>query len=287
MKNIFISHSSKDKIKIDELVTCLKLLKCEVFYSSEASTNSIEFGQNFYVKIKEEILNSDMVIFMVSDNFYESIPSLIEVGIAYGEGKRMIPVAFKSGEYDKVLKGVFNTNQRLSCLDKEDDVIQLLSNASGSHDTITINKLTKRILNIKNYFSDNLDNKVELEREYTKEIEYSLDSIAIANRFKKLKSADYIMIKYIVEKRGYEFSFKKDYTHWENEFGKWLKKLNLDRDESYSGFLNYLNILGLLVSYPSYSEINLDTIEALEYIYDRDSEMIKKAINEYTYEILF
>ena len=48
MKKIFISHNSQDKDKIDELVTSLKMLGCKVFYSSEASTNSIEFGQDFY-----------------------------------------------------------------------------------------------------------------------------------------------------------------------------------------------------------------------------------------------
>ena len=119
-RKIFISHSSLDKNLIDELATSLILLGCDVFYSSNITTNKIKFGTEsggIYEKIKEEILNSDVVLFMVSNNFYNSIASIIEVGIAYTLGKDMIPVAFKSGNYKDDLKAVFNHTQLLACLD--------------------------------------------------------------------------------------------------------------------------------------------------------------------------
>lgn len=284
MKKIFISHNSKDKDKIDELVICLRLLNCEVFYSSESSTNSIEFGEDFYEKIKKEILNSDIVIFMVSNNFYESIPSLIEVGIAYGVGKRMIPVGFESGNYEKVLKGVFNTNKRLSCLDSENDILQLLHDISGSNDIIAINKFAKKIFNTtikENKHSIESKNKVEDEIAATFTVDTKLSELDIVNKIKNLRSTDYIFIKYIVETRSYDFSFENDYTYWENRFSKWLKQMNLDREVNYSGFLNYLNKLGLLINTRSYIEIKLETIEALESIYYRDIEKINKAMIEH------
>ncbi|WP_052232831.1 toll/interleukin-1 receptor domain-containing protein [Terrisporobacter othiniensis] len=288
MKKIFISHNSQDKDKIDELVTSLKMLGCKVFYSSEASTNSIEFGQDFYIKIKEEILNSELVIFMVSSNFYESIPSLIEVGIAYGAKKKMIPVGFKCGNYENVLKGIFNTNNRLPCLDAENDVLKLLKDVSGSDDIIEINNLTKRILN-KTIESDNLNivddsvvTIIEPDRMKSEE-----PVMSIVNKFKNLRDIDYILIKYIVETRTYYFNFENEYDYWGIKYDRWLKRLGLDRDNDYDGFLNYLKLLKICEDNPSFLKLDLIVVEALEHIYERDILKINEAIAKNIDEIPF
>lgn len=294
MKKIFISHNSQDKDKIDELVTSLKILGCNVFYSSEASTNSIEFGQDFYIKIKEEILNSDIVIFMVSSNFYESIPSLIEVGIAYGAKKKMIPVGFKCGNFENVLRGIFNTNNRLPCLDTENDVLKLLKDISGSDQIIEINNLTKKILNktVESYDLDNLNNlnivndsvvtTIESDRMESEE-----SAMSIVNKFKNLRDTDYILIKYIVETRTYYFNFKNEYDYWGIKYDRWLKRLGLDRDNDYDGFLNYLKLLKICEDNLSFLKLDLAVVEALEHIYGRDSLKINEAIAKNIDEIPF
>lgn len=291
MKKIFISHNSQDKDKIDELVTSLKILGCNVFYSSEASTNSIEFGQDFYIKIKEEILNSDIVIFMVSSNFYESIPSLIEVGIAYGAKKKMIPVGFKCGNFENVLRGIFNTNNRLPCLDTENDVLKLLKDISGSDQIIEINNLTKKILNktIESYNLDNLNiiNDSVVTTIESDRMESEESAMSIVNKFKNLRDIDYILIKYIVETRTYYFNFENEYDYWGIKYDRWLKRLGLDRDNDYDGFLNYLKLLKICEDNLSFLKLDLAVVEALEHIYERDSLKINEAIAKNIDEIPF
>lgn len=292
MSKIFISHSSKDKSNIDELVISLRLLGCDVFYSSEASTNKIEFGEDFYTKIKTEISKSDKVIFMVSNDFYDSIPSLIELGIAYALEKDMIPVGFKSDNYRELLKGIFNTNNRLACLDNEDDVLALLSKLSKSDDILTIKNQAKIIFNKNNrnksdnsIIQENNTHIISGEKLDNSSKEASIEYIV--NKFKNLRDTDYILIKYIVETRTYSFNFANEYDFWKKDYYIWLKRYNLDMSKNYEGFLNYIKLLNQGYNSGEYLELSLSIVEALEYIYNRDSLKINEALSKNFDEIPF
>lgn len=290
MSKIFISHSSHDANKIEELVKSLKILKKEVFYSSRTSTNNIDFGQDFYVKIKEEISNSEVVLFMVSDNFYKSIPSLIEVGMAYSLGKKMIPIGLKGGDYKKLLKGVFNTNQRLNCLDNKSDIGNLLYRLVPDASYSEINDLVDTIiLSIKNIeIQENTDKeKFGCENAITvAPLENNCDIDKIKSKSNPicidkdmLQEFDYVFIKYMVETRTYKFGFENDYNYWANRFSGWVKSNNLDIDGCDDRFLNLLERLELFEEHDGDLKLIKGSICMIEDIYKRDIENIKLAIN--------
>lgn len=284
-RHIFISHNSKDSKKISELVKSLKLLGCNVFYSSSASTNSIEYGSDFYDSIRREIKRSDLVIFMVSDNFYDSIPSLIEVGIAYSMKKKMIPISFISGNYKEDLRGVFNTNLRLASLDNQEDIVNILTETSTSASASEIIECAKNILESIHDIVNISSNKEpaitvdEVSKVYN-QINENEKLLEVVDKFKRIQKLDYIMIKYIVEKRVYVFSFEKNWSNWTGNFNSWLSKECICVGADSFCFLQYLNRLNLLTNTSSYAEIKPEGIEALEYIYDRDIEKINIAVDE-------
>ncbi|GKX30758.1 hypothetical protein SH1V18_32380 [Vallitalea longa] len=124
---VFVSHSTNDKDKIEGLILALERLKCDVFYSSKSYTNSIAFGDNFYETIKKGIKESDYILAIVSESFYNSIPCQIEMGIAYAYNKKITPIRVENEDYSKLLKGLFTSNNRLASIYSEDDMIEILS----------------------------------------------------------------------------------------------------------------------------------------------------------------
>lgn len=308
---IFISHSSKDKDKINILSKNLKLLGCDVFYSSDITTNKIRYGTSdggIYEKIKTEIEKSDVVLFMVSKNFYDSLASMIEVGIAFTLQKEMIPVSFVSGEYREDLKAIFHHGQLLACLDNEDDVMRLLVQVSDNQNPVDIFQYQKEIVkSIKeiNFLSksttetaimisdENIDNTYIESRKIDFTI-HGIDDepkeneiINMVSKFKRLQEFDYIFIKYIVEAREYNFDFSENYQHWSYKFKKWIESEHLLLDEADNRFISYMNRLGFLNNCSNYAEINEYGLSSLEYIYDNHIKEIEDAINTYYYEIPF
>lgn len=141
---VFVSHSNSDNIIINEFMKALERLGCEIFYSSKAYTNSIDFGGNFYKTIKKEIENSDYILAMVSENFYNSIPCQIEMGISYAFDKKVKPIAIENNDYRNLLKGIFTANDRLASIYVEDDVIGILS--LFSNEPLKVSACTKDII---------------------------------------------------------------------------------------------------------------------------------------------
>ncbi|CEK33888.1 hypothetical protein UMC2_11381 [[Clostridium] sordellii] len=296
---VFISHSSKDKDKINVLADSLESLGCYVFYSSDATKNSIEYGSDFYKTIRKEIRKSDVVLFMVSKNFYGSIASMIEVGIAYDLNKRMIPVGFKSGNYQEDLKGVFNTNLKLASLDNEEDVVKILE-ISKSTEISKIIKLKNKILesvksivdyevnkvNIVNAGNDDIAriessvtmNRLNTLQDSSKVSIPIIDELQINKRkLNRLQPSDYIFIKYIVEHRAYEFNFEENMNHWSYEFNDWAKSNCIMLDASETTFLKYLGRHKLLIQRPYHLEITEAGKREIEFIYDHEAHLIQAA----------
>lgn len=315
-RKVFISHSSSDKEKIDKLASSLKSLGCDIFYSSDITTNKIKFGTyegGIYGQIKKEISKSDVVLFMVSENFYSSIPSMIEIGIAYTLEKDMIPISFKSGNYKEDLKAIFNYNQLLPSLDNDEDVIKLLTQISNSVNPVEIFKYQKEIvedIRLKNSVEPEEIEKIEdvcLETKGTiivhnnsinsatvNELSTTEDSItedilSVANKIKRLSSFDYLFIKYICEERVNEFYIYENNFHWSNNFKRWIDRENIcfvDSDLYNEKFLRLLERHNLIDKDMFTYSINQLGIEVVEFIYDRDKDTIDDIINKH-YSIPF
>ncbi len=113
---IFISHSSRNKFYGEKLVDLLKSVgvkENEIIFTSNAAYG-IPVGQNIFNWLKSQITEKPFVIYLLSEEYYQSIACLNEMGAAWiienklGTFKSAVISPLRSG-----LKTAGNANYRL------------------------------------------------------------------------------------------------------------------------------------------------------------------------------
>jgi hypothetical protein len=109
---IFISHSSKDIGIVEEIVDLLGIVGVapQQIFCSSLPGYSIEFGQDFLQRIKDELNSNVLVIFVLSHSFYSSPVSLCEMGAVWVQTRQHIPIVVPPLGYDEV-RGVIPLTQ--------------------------------------------------------------------------------------------------------------------------------------------------------------------------------
>lgn len=92
---LFISHSSADK-ELGELflnfLLALGFNKKDIFYSSKYH-NGVELGKNFSDVVKDNFQESDIVVYLLTENFYKSDYCHNEIGAGWiSDDKIKIPI---------------------------------------------------------------------------------------------------------------------------------------------------------------------------------------------------
>ena len=121
-KLIFISHSTKDSEYVASLVDLLRKIGFtdkDVFCSSYPGYG-IPLGKNIYEFLKNCFKDYELfVLFMISkDNYYSSPASLNEMGAAWVQGSKSIPILLP-GMSPAKLKGVVGPDSLAICLDSD------------------------------------------------------------------------------------------------------------------------------------------------------------------------
>ncbi len=102
MKKFFISHSSSDsrigELLLDALIE-MGISQEEVFYSSNFHTG-VELGKNFPSEVKKNLNNSELIIFIITKNFYRSPYCMNEMGAAWAFNKSFIPILLDGLTYN-------------------------------------------------------------------------------------------------------------------------------------------------------------------------------------------
>ncbi|WP_117387099.1 toll/interleukin-1 receptor domain-containing protein, partial [Ruminiclostridium hungatei] len=111
VSKIFISHSSKDKEYVDLILEMLNFIGVEksykrIFYSSKEGYG-VPLAENIYDYLKAELNNDIMVLFILSDNYYSSIPCLNEMGATWVTSKEYYSILLPFFEF-KSLKGAID-----------------------------------------------------------------------------------------------------------------------------------------------------------------------------------
>jgi len=88
MPKVFLSHHSGDKKFVRELASALRAQKIDVFLDEE----NIAPGQNWQSQIRRAVQDSDVVVAVLTPKSLQSNVSFIELGMAWGLGKRIIPL---------------------------------------------------------------------------------------------------------------------------------------------------------------------------------------------------
>ncbi len=112
INKIFISHSSSDKIFVEEIIDLIEtigLSSTQIFCSS-FDGYGIDLGEDFLDRIKDELNENILVLFVLSNNFYSSPVCLCEMGATWIKTNEHIPILIPPFNY-KDVKGVIPLTQ--------------------------------------------------------------------------------------------------------------------------------------------------------------------------------
>ncbi len=122
LKKIFISHSHEDAEIVHTFVQLLQHIgiDSEAIFCTSLQGYGTLLGHDFMRKIKEELNDEVLVLFMLSDHFYASPMCVMEMGAAWVQTKDHISVAIPPFNLGKI-KGVFQHFQGIQ-IDNEKNI---------------------------------------------------------------------------------------------------------------------------------------------------------------------
>ncbi|MCX8129081.1 MAG: toll/interleukin-1 receptor domain-containing protein [Clostridia bacterium] len=119
MNKIFISHSSYDKSYVGYLIRLLEDMEVpsgKIFCSSFEGYG-IPLGEYFIERLKEELNENVLVLFLLSNNFYRSPICLCEMGATWIKTNMHIPILIPPFGFDD-MKGVVSNTQSMAINDR-------------------------------------------------------------------------------------------------------------------------------------------------------------------------
>lgn len=118
-RKVFLCHSINDKEFAEHLLDMLHAMglnhEC-IFYSS-AHGYGTNLGESFIQRLKEELSNDVLVIFLLSDNFFNSPMCMCEMGAAWITTREHVPILIPPFDFDQV-KGVFPSSHGMKINDR-------------------------------------------------------------------------------------------------------------------------------------------------------------------------
>ncbi|MGI6778543.1 MAG: toll/interleukin-1 receptor domain-containing protein [Acetivibrionales bacterium] len=120
VKQVFISHSSKDKKIVEYIIDLLENMGVppKKIFCTSFQGYGIPLGENFLEIIKKEFEEKTLTILTLSNYFYQSPICLCEMGAAWVKSSICIPVLIPPLEFSTV-KGVISQVQGLTINDRD------------------------------------------------------------------------------------------------------------------------------------------------------------------------
>lgn len=119
---IFISHSSKDKelvlMFVDLLTQGFHIDYDEIFCTS--MDNALRVGEDFIKSIKENLHDSEIVLFLITQNYIESKFCIMEMGAAWAFKDNIFPIIVPPLDYNILNDTPMKIIQSIILSDAED-----------------------------------------------------------------------------------------------------------------------------------------------------------------------
>lgn len=113
-KKIFISHSASDTQigeKFLEFLIALGYDKANIFYSSKYH-QGVELGKSFPDVVRDSFIESDIIVLLLTENFYKSYYCVCEEGAAWiSKDKEIVPVLLGNLTFGD-MKGFINSSTK-------------------------------------------------------------------------------------------------------------------------------------------------------------------------------
>jgi hypothetical protein len=119
IEKIFISHSSLDKEFVEEIIDLIETigLASTCIFCSSFPGYGINLGENFLARLKDQLDENILVLFILSQNFYKSPISLCEMGATWVKTNEHIPILIPPFDF-KDIQGVIPSTQGFQINDK-------------------------------------------------------------------------------------------------------------------------------------------------------------------------
>lgn len=120
VKNLFISHSSKDRGIAKEITYLLEALgvPSDLIFNSSIAGYGVKPGEDWVETLKAKISTEGVVISLISENYYKSPVSLCEMGATWVLSKSHFPIVLPPLTFEEI-KGVIPTKHSIMINDSE------------------------------------------------------------------------------------------------------------------------------------------------------------------------
>lgn len=137
-KKVFISHSSKDQAYAKIFVELLKnfgFREKDIFCSSMYATG-VKYGEKIFERLKDELTDGPIMLYLLSQNYYESVVCLNEMGASWMMSERHYPVALPHFDVQKIVGALSSDQLSLVAGDqfKAEDLFYLVEEICSSAD---------------------------------------------------------------------------------------------------------------------------------------------------------
>jgi hypothetical protein len=112
VSKVFISHSSFDRDFVEEIIDILETigLSSDNIFCSSFDGYGIDLGENFLERLRNELDETILVLFILSENFYKSPICLCEMGATWIKTNEHIPILIPPFDF-KDIQGVIPLTQ--------------------------------------------------------------------------------------------------------------------------------------------------------------------------------
>jgi hypothetical protein len=119
IKELFISHSSKDQKYVEQLISIFERIgiPSDNIFCSSFEGYGVTLGDDFLSVIKEKLTSDALVIFILSENFFSSNISLLEMETTTRKEIHHIPIMIPPFDYGDT-KGVISTTNGMKINEK-------------------------------------------------------------------------------------------------------------------------------------------------------------------------
>lgn len=135
-KKVFISHSSKDSayaVTFTELLKNFGFQEKDIFCSSDYPTG-VNYGERIFERLKSELLDGPVMIYLLSKNYYESVICLNEMGASWMMSEDHYPITLPKFDVNDIEGAI--SQDRLSLVAGEEfqetDLFRLIREVSSS-----------------------------------------------------------------------------------------------------------------------------------------------------------
>jgi len=213
--NIFISHATRDKKLAGLLFDYLVDITDDEIFCTSQYRSGIKIGGNIDDTLKNAITQADIVIFIITQNFYSSAYCLNETGAVWVLDKKCIPIICGNMTHTD-MKGCINSNN-LSISVRIDDDIKKLINYIKKEFTIRKQKDIDSS-SIEKFISAAKNIVPNVKIEHNSDNTHTLEEWILSD---DIKQSDLLMLYYIKDTNSYclyngEY-MKKDIKSWTNK----------------------------------------------------------------------